>query len=255
MLFRSLDQDTTNRLGNPIFVNGTKEERIFELINHEQNSNAHALWCIRGGVGAIELIETYTPPKRSLPLIGFSDVTVLHLHRFLYDKRIGIHAPVAHQSCSEQEQKMLSSLLLQRKICYPTLQAINNNNLAKIKGELIVMNLASLQSMLGYIDNNFFKGVILAIEDNNIKHYQWYRAMQQLKNAQILQNISGLIIGHIDNERKDCLKTTVNLANEYGLSVFDWPYFGHESPNLPLLFGGLVNLVKINSYDYELVYQ
>lgn len=251
-----IDKDTVIRSASPIFVNGSKEERIKELVITEEETKAIALWCMRGGVGAIELIDSYIPPNRNLPLIGFSDVTILHLHRFLHDKRIGIHAAVAKNMDNQDEQTILRKLLLSDKsITYPKLTLINNKNDKNIEGHLLVMNLTSLQTMLGAIDTNVFKNTILAIEDNNIKHYQWYRAMHQLKNANVLSNIKGLIVGHIDNDRDACLQTIKKLSQDYNFSLFDWPYFGHQSPNLPLIFGSFVNLIKINNNEYELNYQ
>lgn len=250
-----LDKDTIIRQGKPAFINGSKEERIKELIEHEESHKTDAIWCTRGGVGAIELIKDYKPAKKQSILIGFSDVTILHLHRFLYDKRVGLHAPVAHQACNELEFKILNSLLLKNSVSYPKLSLVNNFCKTNVFGNLIVMNLSSLQSMLGAFDINIFKGAILAIEDNNIKHYQFYRAMHQLKNAGIFKNITGLIIGHIDNQREECLETIKDLSNIDNFALFDWPYFGHQSPNLALIFGGLVNIIKITDNEYELTYK
>ncbi len=67
------------------------------------NPNTKAIWCGRGGFGAAEIIQIYEkegftlPNDRVIPIIGFSDVTALHLFAAKY-KWPTLHAPVANFS-------------------------------------------------------------------------------------------------------------------------------------------------------------
>ena len=82
-------------MGNPAFLMDTKEERLKEL-QYAESQDAHAIMALRGGVGAIELWEDYTPVSNSqkfMPLIGYSDITILHFKRFFSENIIGIHGP------------------------------------------------------------------------------------------------------------------------------------------------------------------
>ena len=107
-----------------------------------------------------------------------------------------------------------------------------------MEGELIAMNLCSLQSLVGCFEADFFRGKILAIEDINEPHYKVFRMLNHLKNAEILSEISALVVGHFNLDRADILsKTILPLAQELSIPVFDWPIFGHSEPNWPLLFG------------------
>lgn len=65
------------------------------------NPNTKAIWGGRGGFGAAEIIQIYEhngftlPTDRVIPIIGFSDVTALHLFAAKY-KWPTLHAPVAN---------------------------------------------------------------------------------------------------------------------------------------------------------------
>lgn len=66
-----------------------------------------AIWVGRGGFGAIEIIqifeqESFGLPKRIIPLIGFSDVTALHLFAAKYQWPT-LHAPVANHNSEMHE--------------------------------------------------------------------------------------------------------------------------------------------------------
>lgn len=249
--------NTCPRNNLPKFLNGTKLERIQELVNAEINF-CDAMWCVRGGVGALELIANYMPPVQKKVLIGFSDATILHLHRFLFDERIGIHADVLFSIKNKQPEHEMLKLLITKnyhQITYPVLTSLNFSSQKFINGTLLVMNLSSLQTMIGSVDIDFFKDKILAIEDNNLKHYQFFRMFQQFKNIGLLKQISALILGHVDYDRQEIINETIlPLSYEHNFMFFDWPYFGHASPNLPLLFGAPITLTHSSDNAYTLTY-
>src|SRR5437016_1631724 len=64
---------TRTRHGAPPFLNGTKQERLAELAAAEM-LGADALWCTRGGSGALELWHDYNKEfysRHEAPLIGY----------------------------------------------------------------------------------------------------------------------------------------------------------------------------------------
>lgn len=114
------------RLGSPAFLNGHKSERLLELYSAE-TLGADALWCIRGGCGALELWHDYDAKyyaSQKEPLIGYSDATILHFMRFYRAGRIGIHGPMF---LDFREQMGAIRLLLEKKaqqISYPPLRKL-----------------------------------------------------------------------------------------------------------------------------------
>ncbi len=249
------------RRGFPSFVNGTKEERLHELVLAEKTA-ADAIWCTRGGCGAIELWHTYEKDfyqSCKLPMIGYSDITILHFLRFYRGQRIGIHGPVFFDVLFDHEASIKTLALLINKqaqtIIYPPLKPLNRFVKDRFSGELMIMNLMSLQSILGAIDHNFFHGKILALEDVNEPHYKIFRALYQLKNIGALAGLKALVLGHFGADRKNIVDETITpLASELGLPLFDWPIFGHELPNWPLLFGAKSTINKVDGHFFTLAY-
>ena len=57
-------------------------EQQCEDIRNALESDARVIWCLRGGWGSMRLLpflETLNPPKNPKLLIGFSDITSLHV--------------------------------------------------------------------------------------------------------------------------------------------------------------------------------
>jgi muramoyltetrapeptide carboxypeptidase len=240
------------------FLHGSKEQRLNELL-HAESVDADAIWCTRGGIGAIELWHEYQPSfyKSAAPLIGYSDASIYHFMRFYRANRIGIHGPVFLDFIKGSRFLEAIELLIHKqaqKLVYPTLKSLNHFLKSPIKGELLPMNLISLQSIVGCFDHKFFQGKILALEDINEPPYKVFRALSHLKNAGLLTGLKALILGHFNQERPEVLNITVKLANELGIPLFDWPIFGHDEPNWPLLFGAKASINKIDDPFFTLSY-
>jgi muramoyltetrapeptide carboxypeptidase len=249
------------RLGQPSFLNGTKKERLLELVLAEQLA-CDAIWCIRGGCGAIELWQDYQKDsyeKNTAPLIGYSDNTILHFIRFYRASRIGIHGPV-FLDLTHNEPVLIEALELiinkqAQRLVYPALKRLNHFVHTKLTGELLVMNLTSLESIIGCFDPGFFLGKILAIEDVNEPHYKIFRALQHVKNASALTGLKAILLGHIGSERTDIIEQTLRpLAEELGIPLFDWPIFGHEQPNWPIMFGAKATISTVDDHFFTLAY-
>lgn len=69
-------------LGDDLFCSNKKEIRQKHLINALTAQDSNAVWCIKGGYGTSALLpDLYNIPQPSHNklVIGFSDITVLHL--------------------------------------------------------------------------------------------------------------------------------------------------------------------------------
>lgn len=66
------------------FYSNTDEYRANDLISALLDDNVRIIWCVRGGTGAIRLVpylEAKLPAQLDHKiLIGYSDITVLHLY-------------------------------------------------------------------------------------------------------------------------------------------------------------------------------
>lgn len=252
---------SSKRAGKPSFLNGSKTERLDELVAVEE-LNADAIWCTRGGCGAIELWHDYQKEfyeRMNAPLIGYSDISLYHFMRFYRASRIGVHGPVLFDLIAEKPAHVEALSLLLRKeahnLTYPALKNLNHFLANRLVGELIPMNLISLQSIVGCFASDFFRGKILALEDTCEPHYKVFRALQQLKNAGVLIGLKALLLGYFGEERQTIIdETALPLADELGIPLFSWPIFGHDQPNWPLLFGASVTISKVDEQFFTLTY-
>lgn len=251
--------ETKNKSCEIGFLNGSKDERLLELSKAEKVP-VDAIWCVRGGFGAIELWNEYQKDiyqNHETVLVGYSDITLYHFMRFHRAGRIGIHGPIFLDLLKGPNFLETLELLVNKKaerLIYPALKSVNHFLANKITGELIVMNLASLQSIVGCFEPSFFQNKILALEDINEPPYKVLRMLLQLKNAGVLFGLKALIIGHFNENRPQILELSVKIADELGIALFDWPIFGHDSPNWPLYFGAKCSITKVDELFFTLNY-
>ena len=70
-----------NVLGRHDYLGGTDAERLRDLNAALADDDVDAVWCVRGGYGAMRLlphIDWASLTRRPRALLGFSDVTALH---------------------------------------------------------------------------------------------------------------------------------------------------------------------------------
>lgn len=186
------------------YLAGDDRQRAAELTTLFQSPTVAAVWCARGGYGAMRVLPYLdfdiirANPK---PLIGFSDVTAL-LSAF-YDRcgMPGIHGPVLTTltSVSEEDHARLFGLLedsippayffVAGTVVFP----------GAATGVVTGGNLATLCHLVGtpYMPN--FSGCILLLEDINEPLYKIDRMVTQMSMAGAFDDVAGLVLGDFEN--------------------------------------------------------
>lgn len=226
---------------------GTPKERLFDLQSAMDDNENQLILCSRGGYGAVQIVDkmNFTKIKDNPKwLVGFSDITVLHL-AFLQNNLSSLHAPMARH-LAEKSSDNISDLLRQTLFSGMSKYKILPhplNRLGKKGGLLFGGNLAVLCSLIGTPYMKPIKNGILFIEDIGEAPYKIDRMMWQLKLSGILSNLSGLIVGQFSDCNEDpSMGTSIydsisNMIAEYDYPViFDFPV-GHVDQNYPLLHG------------------
>lgn len=232
------------------YFSGTDEERLNDFQELMDDDNVAAVLCGRGGYGITRIIDKIKFDKfRSKPkwLIGFSDITLLHLHVFANFKVATLHAPMAGAFNDEEENnKYLLSLrkvLEGRHISYQS-AAHAFNRRGEAVGELVGGNLALLAHSIGTASDVKTKGRILFIEDVGEYLYNIDRMLYQMKRAGKFDRLAGLIVGSF-NDSKDTERpfgTTVEVIIREIVAEYDFPVcfgfpVGHTRENLALKVG------------------
>ena len=192
---------------------GTKEDQ-FGGSNKQRSDDfnwaiahvdVHAIWNVRGGYGAVKIVDNINwsaLEKDPKWIIGFSDFTVLLSHS-IQQNIAGIHAfmPIQIPSLSKKSLKGLVNTLAGSP---GSMQAKHHplNVNGQVTGKLIGGNLSVLFSLLGSCSFPQLDGCILVLEDLDEYKYHIDRMMNALRRSQVLQNLSGIVLGSF-SEIKD----------------------------------------------------
>ncbi|MDT8412613.1 MAG: LD-carboxypeptidase [Vicingaceae bacterium] len=232
---------------------GTKAQRLADLQQALNNDEIKAVYCARGGYGTVQLIDEIDFShfkKQPKWIVGYSDVTVLHNH---INQNFGIatlHAtmPINFKTNTTEALQSLKDALFGNTLNYQCAPH-TYNRLGEAKGELVGGNLSILYSLTGTISQINTQGKILFLEDLDEYLYHIDRMMQNLKRAEMLHGLKGLLIGGMTDMNDNtvpyghsAIDIIKNIVEAYDFPVaFGFPA-GHLADNRTLIMGGEVTL-------------
>lgn len=170
-------------------------------------SDSKAIWCLRGGYGSMRLIpllEKIKPPKTPKLLIGFSDITALHLYFNQKWKWPTLHgrtiSQLKNQWSSPEEENLYQEVLLgqRNEVFFDQLVPLNSaaSKKSSIEASIIGGNFRLVQSSLGTSWSIKTKDRILFLEDVSERGYSIDRMFEQLHQAGLFdQRIKALVLG------------------------------------------------------------
>ncbi|MDD4150428.1 MAG: LD-carboxypeptidase [Bacteroidales bacterium] len=226
----------------------TDEIRLEELQSALDNKEAAAIMCSRGGYGTgriLDKLDFYGMTNYPKWLIGFSDIT--HLHLKLNKLCImSIHGAMTKSfSLSEDKESVRSliNVLQGDKISY-SYSTNNLNRVGETKAQLVGGNLSIIYGMQGTpyeIDTN---NKILLIEDLNEYLYHLDRIMINLKLSGKLAGLRGLLVGgftDMKDNQNPFGKNAYEIIHEH-IADYDFPVcfnfpVGHISNNQSIIIG------------------
>ena len=224
---------------------GTDEERLADLNEALTDSSVDAILCARGGYGMQRIIDRVLPIRK--PIIGFSDITVLHQLAGLNAQR-SLHGIMCKHIATlpedSDELRAFRSALSGEKTEY-NLAPHPLNRQGEGCGTIVGGNLSVLYGLQGTrfgLQAQAFRVQfpILLIEDIGERHYHVDRMIRNLRLSGVLAHLSGLIVGQFTDCEDDPLmpgtlqQTIYDAVADYDYPViFDAP-FGHVEKNMPL---------------------
>jgi len=233
-------------------------ERAMELQQMLDDANIKAVLCARGGYGLSRIIDHINfsgfnqNPKW---VIGFSDITVLHA-AIQKQNTMSIHGPMAaaFNKGAEGEiyiQSLKNILIGENQIIKTVPNALNKQGSAT--ANLIGGNLCMIAHLIGSKNEMSTKGKILFMEDVGEAHYNIDRLIIQCKNAGLLDDLAGLVVGGF-TELKDNASDFGATANEMihaHISNFNYPVcfvfpISHALQNFAVKQGGAYALEVTN---------
>lgn len=232
------------------YLAGSDERRLAELHAALADPGIRAVFCVRGGYGATRLLPrlvSSVPAGAPKPLIGFSDITALHLWLQAHG-RISIHGPVLAQlprlpasTCAR-----LFALLESVRPAAP-LSGTDTYVEGVAEGALLGGNLSVFTRLLGTPYLPPLDGAILLLEDQGERPYRLDRMWTHLELAGVFARVRGIALGSFTGcEEPGASYTSAELLRELaertGLPCAAGFPIGHGEVNEPVPLGVRVRL-------------
>lgn len=191
---------------------GTVSERLDDLHAMVRDRDVAAIWAARGGSGCLALLPyiDYAAMRRyPKVLIGYSDVTALHLALYRHAGLITFHGPVASSTFSDFSVVQLQAVLMEAQPRWTfhipeaaLASAIEEPQFAPrtfrggvAQGRLSGGNLSTLCALVGTRYAAPAKGHLLFIEEVSEAPYRIDRLLTQLRYAGALESAAGVLLG------------------------------------------------------------
>jgi len=232
------------------YLAGDDARRLAELLTALADPRLRALFCARGGYGATRLLARLTgaaPPGPRKPLVGFSDITALHLWLAAHGW-VSIHGPVVTQLARlpVRTHARLFALLESDQPAAP-LAGTATYVPGRAEGRLIGGNLSVLSRVLGTPYMPVLEGAVLLLEDQGERPYRLDRMWVHLELAGVFRQVRGIVLGSFTRcEEPDAPYSSADvlreLAGATGLPCAAGFPIGHGDENEPVALGTRVRL-------------
>lgn len=207
------------------YLAGTDEQRAADLNAAYADPEVKAVFAVKGGWGGariLPLLDWTTIRANPKLLIGYSDVTSLHL---AFAARAGfatVHGGNAMSSWRKASWESLwrlafagdTPVLGGADVEAETGRSARTITGGKAQGRLLGGNLTVLSTLMGTPWVPDLKGAVLLLEDVNEAEYRVDRMFQQLKLAGVLEGLAGVVFGQ-------CTRCTAGEPDYTGFTVDD----------------------------------
>ncbi len=232
------------------YLAGQDRDRAADVNAMFADKNVNAIFAVRGGWGCARILPFLdydlirANPK---PLMGYSDITALHMAIQAKTGLVTFHGPNASSAWGQQSVESFKPLLMNAATPTYVNPVAAEDRLTQKKwrtqtvrggvarGKLLGGNLTVLSALVGtpYVPD--FKGALLFLEDIGEAEYRIDRMLTQLALAGILKDVAGIIFGQC-TECKDKDPGLVNFAlsdifrqhfEPLNIPVFQGAFIGH----------------------------
>lgn len=252
-----------NRQG---YLAGTDQQRAADVNAMFADDSVRAIFAVRGGWGSARLLPFLdwniirANPKL---LIGYSDITALHMAIAAHGFFTTIHGPNAGSAWGRGSLDHFKALAFDGAT--PTLvnPAAEEDRLVqrrwrtqpitqgKARGRLLGGNLTVLTALAGTPYLPSFKGAILFLEDVDEAEYRIDRMLTQLGQAGVLNGLAGAVFGQCTN----CVGSSsgnyggftltdvlAHHLGRLGVPAYQGAWFGHIADQFSLPVGVMAEI-------------
>jgi len=231
-------------------------DRVRALHRAIGDPEIRAVFCVRGGYGCLRLLPHLDwDLARTSPtlLVGYSDVTALHLAFYARADWTGLSGPVVTEWARADDDTLGSFRAWSEGRSPPLLEgfdaALQPLSPGTATGPLLGGNLAVLSRLVGTPYAPEFAGAILVLEEVHEAPYRVDRMLAHLQHAGVLDAVGGVVLGTFTTGSLDAGTPTLSLEEVFEDYFGDRAYpvvrglpYGHHLPRCSLPLGVPVRL-------------
>ncbi|MDZ7739138.1 MAG: LD-carboxypeptidase [Bacteroidales bacterium] len=220
---------------------GTDEQRLADLQWAMDDKAIDAVVCARGGYGMSRIIDGVdfsSFSRKPKWIVGYSDITVLHLFVNCGYGIKTIHGEMplnyAAEDTAAESLDSLKQALFSRLDAYSWSSAPYRGG--KAEGRLLGGNLSLISHLAGTGLRDCLKGTILFIEERGEYMYSFDRMVTGLRLAGVLKGLRGLIVGGLTGLKESPVSYAVGASDIIMDAVKDYDYpvaFGFPAGHIP----------------------
>ena len=242
-----------NLLGAHDFLANSDAHRLAQLQQALTAQDSEIIWCVRGGHGTTRLVNDLLVLKKPVKpklMVGFSDITTLHLALNQCWAWPSLHAPMARQvSVGESDARDVQALLALWRGGLPDYRLTGlvphntlTHNVNQLTGITAGTCLSLLQTSLGTAWQLQAQDKILFIEDINEQAYKLDRMLVHLNNAGVWQQATAIVLGDFGEnlttlQQAQQARVLHEFSQAQAVPVFALKGFGHGARNKPIPLG------------------
>ena len=225
------------------YLAGSDQDRAGDLMEMFLDDEVRAIVALRGGYGSIRILPhlDYTVIRRHPKiLLGYSDITSLHLAIHKLSGIVTFHGPVALSTFNEYSTHYLLQTLTQARPvqeiqmppdAFPLV--MKNTSRHRVSGQLVGGNLTLVSATLGTPYEVDTKDKILFLEEVGEEPYSIDRMLTQLRQAGKLQQATAIILDRC----RDCGPAEYKPAFNNTLSIEEVIQDRLGDLDVPVLYG------------------
>ncbi len=206
-------QTGTNVMKRHRYFAGTDAERLRDLNDAIRDDGIDAIWCLRGGYGAMRIlpeVDFAALARRPKPIIGFSDLTSLLSAVNVQSRIVCFHGPTARVRLTEFSRASLVAAVVEGADPCGFAENARVLRAGTAEGRLVGGNLALVAAMVGTPYAVDLEDSILFLEDIGERTYRVDRMLWQIYLSGALKRCRGIVFG----ECTDCRESSASGSRE-----------------------------------------
>jgi muramoyltetrapeptide carboxypeptidase len=235
---------------------GTVRQRLDDFHAAFTDKDVKGVWVARGGSGCNGLlpgIQYGLIRQHPKVLVGYSDITALHLALYRLAGLVTFHGPVAGSAMPEYALKHLLAVLMEPQPTYTIPMAAENAAKAVelphfalqtlragvAEGRLIGGNLSVMMALIGTPFGADIRDKLLFLEDVSEPSYKVDRMLHQLDQNQGLANAAGCMLGvftRSESRDNEASLTMAEVLNSHFAALKTPSVYGYSFGHIPHQF-------------------